>query len=391
LDKWTLPMIEGHIAFPHAYTHGFYCGDGSDSQSKPQYENCKRRKEVRLYGDDKKCLSQLEVKENCSVRTQKNGSLRFYIPDDMPSKFVVPGIQHTIKSRLEWLSGLYDADGSEIGAITSANFDFLKQIKDMLAYTGVFAKISKVQRFGGYPTSKEYYYNLYIPQSVLRELTHLGLCTERLDFTIRNTNKQHYVKVIGINSIENSETYCVTELKRGTALFNGIKTKQCAVAPTVSNSTISGGYSAGIEPLAANIFSQKSAKGTFIRKNQTLEKLLESKGKNLPEVWKSINEQSGSVQHLGLLSAKEKEIFLTAREINQHVLIKLAAQRQRWIDQAQSLNLFFASNASAKYIHEVHLAAWKNGLKTLYYLRSDGVIKGDLASRSEDECKACEA
>jgi ribonucleoside-diphosphate reductase alpha chain len=173
--------------------------------------------------------------------------------------------------------------------------------------------------------------------------------------------------------------------------FNRRNSHCLAIAPTVSNSTISGGYSAGIEPWAANVFSQKSAKGTFIRKNKTLEKLLETKGKNTPETWQSINEQSGSVQHLSFLSKEEKEVYLTAREINQHTIIKLAVQRQKWIDQAQSVNLFFASNASPKYIHEVHLAAWKEGLKTLYYLRSEGVLKGDLASRSSDECKACEA
>jgi ribonucleoside-diphosphate reductase alpha chain len=167
-------------------------------------------------------------------------------------------------------------------------------------------------------------------------------------------------------------------------------THRIACAPTVSNSTISGGYSAGIEPIAANIVAIKSAKGTFIRKNPTLERLLESKGFNTIEVWQSINEQSGGVQHLKFLSDLEKEVFLTAREINQHVLIKLGAQRQKWIDQAQSLNLFFASNSSAKYIHDVHIAAWKSGLKTLYYLRSEGVLKGDMASRGENECKACE-
>lgn len=172
--------------------------------------------------------------------------------------------------------------------------------------------------------------------------------------------------------------------------FGKRNTHLIAVAPTVSNSTISGGHSAGIEPISANIFTQKSAKGTFIRKNLTLEKLLETKGQNTPEIWKSINEQNGSVQHLKFLSDHEKEVFLTAREINQHTLVKLATQRQKWIDQAQSVNLFFAMNSSPKYIHEVHLAAWKNGLKTLYYLRSNGVIRSDLASRSEAECKACE-
>jgi ribonucleoside-diphosphate reductase alpha chain len=164
-----------------------------------------------------------------------------------------------------------------------------------------------------------------------------------------------------------------------------------AVAPTVSNSTISGGYSAGIEPIAANIFSQKSAKGTFIKKNPILEALLEQKGQNTTDIWKSINEQGGSIQHLKGINEQEKCVFLTAREINQHAIINQAAQRQRWIDQGQSVNLFFASNSSAKYIHECHLSAWQQGLKSLYYLRTEGVIKGDLASRSKEECTACES
>ena len=172
--------------------------------------------------------------------------------------------------------------------------------------------------------------------------------------------------------------------------FNRRNTHLIAIAPTVSNSTISGGVSAGIEPIAANIYSQKSAKGTFIRKNPTLEAILESKGVNTPDVWKSINEQSGSVQHLKTLSDEEKAVFLTAREINQHAIIKQAAQRQKWVDQAQSVNLFFASNSDPKYIHEVHLAAWQEGLKTLYYCRSEGVLRGDMASRSKEECLACE-
>ena len=173
--------------------------------------------------------------------------------------------------------------------------------------------------------------------------------------------------------------------------FGRRNTHLLAVAPTVSNSTISGGHSAGIEPIAANIFSQKSAKGTFIRKNSVLEELLKSKEKDLPEVWKSINEQSGSIQHLDFFTEQERAVFLTAREINQHAIIKQAAQRQKWIDQSQSVNLFFGSNADPKYIHEVHLAAWESGMKSLYYLRTEGVLKGDLASRSKEECAACEA
>ena len=172
--------------------------------------------------------------------------------------------------------------------------------------------------------------------------------------------------------------------------FGRRNTHLIAVAPTVSNSTISGGHSAGIEPLAANIFSQKSAKGTFIRKNPNLEQYLEIVGKNTPEVWKSINEKSGSVQHLTFLGDDEKAIFLTAREINQYAIVKQAAQRQKWIDQGQSVNLFFAANADPKYIHGVHTEAWQTGLKSLYYFRTEGVIRGDLASRSKEECAACE-
>lgn len=164
-----------------------------------------------------------------------------------------------------------------------------------------------------------------------------------------------------------------------------------AVAPTVSNSTISGGHSAGIEPVAANIYSQKSAKGTFIRKNTVLESYLVSIGKDTPEVWKQINENNGSVQNLSFLDEKVKEVFLTAREINQYAIVKQAAQRQKFIDQGQSVNLFFGANADPKYIHGVHVEAWETGLKSLYYFRTEGVIRGDLASRSKEECAACEA
>lgn len=163
-----------------------------------------------------------------------------------------------------------------------------------------------------------------------------------------------------------------------------------AVAPTVSNSTISGGHSAGIEPIAANVFVQKSAKGTFIRKNPILEKFLEEKGKSTPEVWKSIIENQGSVQHLNFLTKEEKAVFLTAREINQHAIIKQAAQRQRWIDQGQSVNLFFTVNSDPKYIHEVHVNAWESGLKSLYYMRSERILNTIETFRSKDECTACE-
>jgi ribonucleoside-diphosphate reductase alpha chain len=172
--------------------------------------------------------------------------------------------------------------------------------------------------------------------------------------------------------------------------FGRRNTHLLALAPTSSNSIIAGGFSPGIEPITANIFSQKTAKGTFIKKNVFLESILEYNGKNTSEVWKEINANNGSVQELSFLSKEEKDVFLTAREINQHAIINQASQRQKYIDQGQSINLFFAANSDPKYIHNVHLQAWSSGLKSLYYLRSEGVIKGDLASRSKDECKACE-
>lgn len=166
-------------------------------------------------------------------------------------------------------------------------------------------------------------------------------------------------------------------------------THTIAIAPTVSNSAISGGVSAGIEPLAANIFSIKSAKGTFFRKNPTLVKILQDLDKDTPEIWGSINTNGGSVQHLEFLNEHQKKLFLTARELNQHSIVKQAAQRQAFIDQSQSVNLFFPFNADPKYIHQVHIAAWELGLKTLYYLRTEGVIKGDSIYKGADECVAC--
>lgn len=171
---------------------------------------------------------------------------------------------------------------------------------------------------------------------------------------------------------------------------NTRNTHLLALAPTVSNSIISGSISAGIEPISANVFSLKTAKGTFMRFNPLVKELLISRNKDNIDTWKSINEKDGSVQHLSFLSNEEKEIFLTAREINQFAIVKQAAQRQKWIDQGQSVNLFFAKNSSPKYIHEVHMEAWESGLKGLYYCRAESILKGDSISRQKDECKACE-
>lgn len=180
--------------------------------------------------------------------------------------------------------------------------------------------------------------------------------------------------------------YGEPEWCRGSGMRN---THLLAIAPTVSNSVLSGGVSAGIEPLPANIFTFNSAKGTFIRKNPQLEKLLEEKGKNTDETWDQILRDRGSVVNLECLSNEEKEVFLTFPEINQLALIQQAAHRQKYIDQTQSLNLSFAPTDDPKWVHQVHLEAWKLGIKTLYYTRTNSVIRGDIGSRTAD-CLACD-
>ena len=174
---------------------------------------------------------------------------------------------------------------------------------------------------------------------------------------------------------------------KGTGMRN---THLLAIAPTVSNSRISD-CSAGIEPIPANVYTFNGAKGTFIVKNKILEKLLEEKGHNTSKVWDQILADNGSVQNLpdSVLSPDEKEVFLTFSEVNQLELVKQAAIRQKYIDQTQSLNLSFDPTDSPKWINQVHMEAWKLGVKTLYYLRTDSVIKGDIGSRTAD-CLACD-
>jgi ribonucleoside-diphosphate reductase alpha chain len=176
---------------------------------------------------------------------------------------------------------------------------------------------------------------------------------------------------------------------KGTGMRN---THLMAVAPTVSNSTIAGGVSAGIEPHPANIYTFNSAKGTFIRKNGALETYLEEKGANTEEVWDQIMKDRGSIANLpeDIMPAEDKPIFLTFAEINQLQLVEQAAARQKYIDQTQSLNLAFDPTDSPKFINEVHQTAWRLGVKTLYYLRTDSVINGDIGSRTSEDCLSCD-
>ncbi len=181
-----------------------------------------------------------------------------------------------------------------------------------------------------------------------------------------------------------------------------------AIAPTASISIICGGTSACIEPIPANIYTHKTLSGSFSIRNPHLEKLLIEKSKNSDNVWNSILEQGGSVQHLDFLSQDEKDTFKTSFEIDQRWLIELAADRTPYIDQATSLNLFIPADVEKWDLLMLHFRAWELGVKSLYYLRSKSIQRAGFAGGVEadntaeapkyelaastdyDECLACQ-
>ena len=185
-----------------------------------------------------------------------------------------------------------------------------------------------------------------------------------------------------------AELYGEPEWCKGTGLRH---THHMAPAPTVSNAHISGGVSPSIEPIPANVYNLKTAKGVFIKRNKILEELLTKKGYNIDSVWDQILKDQGSVLGLPdyILTAEEKEVFLTFKEINQLEIVKQNGIRQQYVDQAISLNLTFDPNDTPKWISQVHKEAWKQGVKTLYYLRTESVLRGDNLQRLSD-CVSCE-
>lgn len=186
------------------------------------------------------------------------------------------------------------------------------------------------------------------------------------------------------------------------ALEHSVKERfsnKTAIAPTASISIIAGNASPGIEPIAANVFLQKTLSGSFSVRNRHLQKLLAEYGQDTDEVWSSITVNRGSVQHLDFLSDHEKSVFKTAMEIDPHVLIDLAAERTPYIDQSQSLNLFLPANISKAELHKIHFKAWEKGIKSLYYCRSLSMQRADMVSNKEkkvcildnqEECGSCQ-
>ena len=186
-----------------------------------------------------------------------------------------------------------------------------------------------------------------------------------------------------------------------------------AIAPNASSSIIMGNTSPSIEPYRANAYRQDTLSGAFLNKNKFLRKIIKEKcsedeklDKKYDDIWSSIIANDGSVQHLSFLDDWTKDVFKTSMEIDQRWIVEHASDRQLFIDQAQSLNLFFRPNVDVMYLHACHFLAWKSGLKTLYYCRSEKLAKADKVSRKierdiikeidlkalvdDDNCLACE-
>jgi ribonucleoside-diphosphate reductase alpha chain len=177
-----------------------------------------------------------------------------------------------------------------------------------------------------------------------------------------------------------------------------------AIAPTASISIICGGTSACVEPIPANVYNHKTLSGSYVVRNPHLQKLLASKGLDTQEIWQSIVEHEGSVQHLSTLDEEEKSIYRTAFEIDQRWIIEVAADRTPFICQSQSLNLFLPADIDKWDMHMLHWTAWEKGVKSLYYCRSKSVsragfagqlykkveIKTDAGQTDYDECLSCQ-
>ncbi|SEI45218.1 ribonucleoside-diphosphate reductase alpha chain [Dyadobacter koreensis] len=180
--------------------------------------------------------------------------------------------------------------------------------------------------------------------------------------------------------------YGEPELLKGYGRRN---TTLLAIAPTTSSSAILGQTSPGIEPFSSNYYKAGLAKGNFMRKNKYLKVLLEEKGLDNEETWRTIMLNHGSVQHMPELTAEEKDVFKTFKEISQLEIIQQASIRQKYVDQSQSLNLNIPSNLPVKEVNKLLIEAWKLGVKTLYYQRSQSVSKELVTSLVS--CQSCES
>ena len=187
--------------------------------------------------------------------------------------------------------------------------------------------------------------------------------------------------------------------ERGLPLDGGTQRNSyvTSIQPTASTAFICQGATPCVEPITGNAYLQKTLSGSFLVKNKFLDRLLTQKGINSAEIWTSITAAKGSVQHLDDLNEEEKKVFRTAYEMNMREIVQQTADRQPYISQSQSINLFFPTPISGKYLHDVHFLAWKLGVKSLYYLRSAAPIQAENISATStkrdvanEECAVCQ-
>lgn len=187
--------------------------------------------------------------------------------------------------------------------------------------------------------------------------------------------------------------------ERGLPLDGGTRRNSyiTSIQPTASTSFLCGEATPCVEPITGNAYLQKTLSGSFLVKNKFLDRLFDAKGINSQELWQSVIAAKGSVQHRDELTDEEKKVFRTAYEMNMREVVHQAADRQAYIDQAQSINLFFPTPISGKYLHEAHFLAWKSGMKSLYYLRSAAPIEAEkiaVQTKKRDianeECAVCQ-
>lgn len=270
-----------------------------------------------------------------------------------------------------------------LGSLNLETWDEWQEEKEFVIYTAVKALDNILDNFVQHVDSRDYKRAVYsakqersIGLGVMGYHGHMmknGIPFESV--AARAQNKIMF-KAIHENAIKASEQLGV---ERGPCLDGGTRRNSyvMAIAPTANISVICAGASPGIEPIAGNAYLQKTLSGSFLVKNPYLEKLLIEKGKDNQETWRSIIEYKGSVQHLDFLSDEEKQIFKTAYELNMMEVVQQAGDRQKYICQAQSLNIFLRSPISGKFLNELHIKAHEVGVKSLYYLRSESVIEAD--------------
>lgn len=386
LPKFISPISVGEKKLEYAYESGLFTGDGSINCSK---EGKYPRKELRLYGEKQKLSSEIIWK---SSKTWGENCVRGYLPDAVLDKFVVP-FEYDLISRQKWLAGLVDSDGSSGTkgvSISTAKLEFAQDVFLLVQSLGGEGSILKVRRKGGYSSENKEHYVVTITQFSLEKVFSMFKPKRvKINFT-KSTSKTGKLQLVHVVSVERldsqNETFCFTEKNRGTGVFNGLITKQCAIAPTKSTALLMGGISEGINPDPGMVYTQNTAAGVVDRIVPEFLLLLKEKGHYSRKTLDSIISKQGSVQHLEWLTDEEKAVFKTAFEINQKNIIRQAATRGKYLDQWQSLNLFFPADEDEAWISEVHQEAFENkDILGLYYIYTQAGVTG-----AKGECEACQ-